>query len=970
MTNKSPYSHLDPDDQEQVSLLLADVDTVLASETPGSLEKMIADASPRLGVALLSQVLPSFIKAHRTRHGVTPTLHELRLAHPDLAEKLSQSYPWIPASEQLPIEIRGYRILSVIGEGGQSVVLRAQDDVHSAVAIKVSTSVDHNELVLRERKLLGECDHPGIIQVINSGSHEGRAYFVMPHLRGAALVDRYSVRKPTPAEAVQIMAAICSALTHLHSRGIVHRDIKPANIWLDESGEVKLIDLGMAVQRTSWSRPLPAIAEFNGTPAFMSPEQASSDGAKDSELSDVFSAGATLYWLLTSTAPFAASNPKESISLAATGNFDKEILLSSLKYPQSLKRLCLKAMSIEPGVRFASAAECGEQLSRISHQTKRSGKPAKAIALISLITAVIGIPLSGNYSDWITGSSLTPQELRSSEERISHKLISNVQEPRWIDRVAAAQGIELAAIQSNDFQVSLACSQRDFQPWGSQKPTPEVKGKLLIRLDGKLLSLAKALEYRLGDRAWKTMMPSEEDETYMAILGQEATSFHGPVEIRFASDVSIDAENGAGPFRFDIDVANVLASDKASFVQELVEEVANAQCFKDSQSGWDMTDNFSQRYNPIIKDLRFATNPNAEMTSVLRHLEKLISDSREKYPLPLRYDLRQVFTLASQDIQSSPKLWIKIDFTNGSTYGPKRYIKQPSQSHKIKQANEWLAREGKHTGMAKLNHSRFELTGFTTILPVLESLQLVGEYVDADLAGFSNSLTSNGLFELQDAPNFRQLPNPREVEGKVINGLKSGISTITIQHDKPYKDIEVPPNWSTIFLRGRYKDGSSTTAYRYKNKNESCGWGVQAGVTSPGCPPMDTFIAPTYDEASDPAKSILRFLSQRSLSDDQLEKCKRTRLRLYSLLPAGAVTTEYYSDIAFTHPVMTAIPGTLYARYVDSQGEMIGYCSYRLSETFVRQMADHAFEHVSSQEKKHKSIRRLIHYVPKEQAPK
>jgi len=482
MTKVSPYSHLNQNDQEQVSLLLAEVDTVLASETPGSLEKLIADASPRLGVALLSQVLPSFIKAHRTRHGVTPTLHELRLAHPDLAEELSQSYPWIPASEQLPIEIRGYRILSVIGEGGQSVVLRAQDDVHSAVAIKVSTSVDHNPLILRERKLLGECEHPGIIQVISSGSHEGRAYFVMPHLRGATLVDRYSVRKPTASEVVQVMVAVCSALTHLHSRGIVHRDIKPANIWLDESGEVKLIDLGMAVQRTSWSQPLPAIAEFNGTPAFMSPEQASSDGSKDSELSDVFSAGATLYWMLTGAAPFASADTAKSIALAANGDYDKDLLHSSQGYPHALKQACLKAMESDPASRFSSAADFSGKLEaiRTGKLRFRLSKPVKVFALIVVLLlcfASVAAVLPGGNDKIVADNLPEPSQASPEPEKTEHESASEKEYP-----------------PSNEDQVTA----KKIEPPSSPISEPKLQAKPPLEDPIKQLQQAKQLFARLG----------------------------------------------------------------------------------------------------------------------------------------------------------------------------------------------------------------------------------------------------------------------------------------------------------------------------------------------------------------------------------------------------------------------------------------------------------------------------------------
>ena len=952
MTKISPYSHLNPNDQEQVSLLLADVDTVLTSDTPGSLEKLVADAPPRLSVALLSQALPSFIKSHRTRHGVTPTLHELRLAYPDLAEILTQSYPWIPASYQLPIEIRGYRILSVIGEGGQSVVLRAQDDVHSAVAIKVSTSVDHNELVLRERKLLGECDHPGIIQVINSGSHEGRAYFVMPHLRGANLVDRYSVRKPTAPEAVQIMVAVCSALTHLHSRGIVHRDIKPANIWLDESGEVKLIDLGMAVQRTSWSRPLPAIAEFNGTPAFMSPEQASSDGSKDSELSDVFSAGATLYWMLTGSAPFASSNATESISLAAAGKFDKELLFSSPIYPQALKRLCLKAMSTESGERFASAAKCCEQLSKIPHQTKRFGKSTKAlaaVALISLVTAAIGIPLSGNYSGWITDSFLTQQELKSPEERISHKLIPDVQELRWIDSVASSKGIELASIQPNDFQVLIACPHRDYPPWGTQKKDLNVKGKLSILLNERLIGLAEVLEYRLGEQAWKTVVPSEKKNTYVAVLGREATAHNGPVEIRFASDIGKAAKNGVGPFRFEIDVAQAIVDDETRFGRELLEEAATAKCFDISAKGWDVREEFSYRFTPIIKDFWFGINRTTEMSSLSSHLTDLIGVSRNENPPRVGYNIRQAFAIASKDIQSAPELWVKFEFSDGSTLGPTHYKKPPAiAQEELRKTKQWLKQSSAKLEMADLHHSDFRLTGLGKVESALTTIIFLATYNDLASQQFSGDSTENNLTRGNNGGDSRSQSGVTNAQNKKKPRSKSLQIQVELNERSWFEPIKVSPIWDKVYFKGRFKDGTFTPVYNVKNSARACGVKLPLEYKSEGCPEVETYAYLSHKEALSPGKSISRFLPQSKRQEVPEERLHTTRFRLFSSLPKGAASIDYFADKDFKSPVSVVEPGMLYVRYRNKKGKNVGHSSFSVERVLLQELADHALGHLLS----------------------
>lgn len=382
------YSSLSPDEQAAISVWIEGFENRFGQTGPAALEQTLEEAPKRLRMALLSQLLPMAIGEYRQQHGVMPTLHELRLSHPNLAAELSEVYPALPASYRLPVELGGYRVIRVVGNGGQAVVLRAQDDVHSTVAIKLSTSPQHNELLLRERRLLGECEHPGIVPVIGSGMHEGSAYYVMPYLKGKTLADRYTTHRPEADEATRIASELCGIVEHLHGLGILHRDIKPANVWVDDHGGVKLIDLGMAVERSRWGQPLSHLREFHGTPAFMSPEQAATDGERDGELSDVFSIGATLYWLGTGLAPFDASSGEIALNKAAEGQFDRDCLVAIASWPKQLVNACLRAMAVAPSQRYHSARAMRESLEAI--QFKNPAPRWKRFALLPLLL-LIGI---------------------------------------------------------------------------------------------------------------------------------------------------------------------------------------------------------------------------------------------------------------------------------------------------------------------------------------------------------------------------------------------------------------------------------------------------------------------------------------------------------------------------------------------------------------------------------------------------
>ncbi len=185
-------------------------------------------------------------------------------------------------------------------------VWKAQDEMlHRTVAIKVvlETLISEQEFVdrfLREARVAAGLEHPNIPQIFDVGIHEGRPFLVSPLLAGGSLADRLKGIVPFDL-ATSWLKQLASALDHAHTRGIVHRDVKPANALFDKNDKLFLTDFGLAKSMEE-SAGLTQTGAVIGTPAFMSPEQATGDPIGPH--SDQFSLGLIAYRFLTGRLPF------------------------------------------------------------------------------------------------------------------------------------------------------------------------------------------------------------------------------------------------------------------------------------------------------------------------------------------------------------------------------------------------------------------------------------------------------------------------------------------------------------------------------------------------------------------------------------------------------------------------------------------------------------------------------------------
>lgn len=222
---------------------------------------------------------------------------------------MSESWPGAQTPKNtLPERIAHFKVIDRIGRGAMGVVYSARDERSGrSVALKVMMADLEGDKETRmrferEAKVAGDLLHRNVINVYEMGEDDGRLYMVMELLEGEPLNDYLKRVSKLPLErTLDMMMQVCEGLAVAHAHGIVHRDIKPGNLFVLKDGGVKILDFGVARLANS---SMTASGFIVGTPDFMSPEQAR--GRPIDQRSDVFSAGAVFYYMLTGRKPFAA----------------------------------------------------------------------------------------------------------------------------------------------------------------------------------------------------------------------------------------------------------------------------------------------------------------------------------------------------------------------------------------------------------------------------------------------------------------------------------------------------------------------------------------------------------------------------------------------------------------------------------------------------------------------------------------
>jgi serine/threonine-protein kinase len=327
-----------------------------------------------------------------------------------------------PIAERLRTALIGrYAVDRELGRGGMAFVFLAQDLRHERqVALKVlrpelAPSLGA-ERFLREIRLAAALQHPHILPLFDSGEAGGLLYYVMPYVEGESLRARLDRESQLPVEvALKIACEVADALQYAHDRDVVHRDIKPENILLSRdhalvadfgiarairaAGGLKLTDTGLAV----------------GTPAYMSPEQATGQGQVDGR-ADIYALGCLVYEMLAGTPPFSGPSAQ---AVMARHSVDPVPPMATVRaVPAAVERAVFKALAKSPADRWGSATAFADALRQAASvtgvssalPTRHSRGPRRAGQAVAVAFAAAAL----GWAAWPRGTR-PPSELGSAD---------------------------------------------------------------------------------------------------------------------------------------------------------------------------------------------------------------------------------------------------------------------------------------------------------------------------------------------------------------------------------------------------------------------------------------------------------------------------------------------------------------------------------------------------------------------------
>jgi serine/threonine-protein kinase len=263
-----------------------------------------------------------------------------------------------------------YEVVRSLGAGGMGEVYRARDDrLKRDVAVKVlPPSFAHDPDRVRrfeqEAQAAGALNHPNILAIYDIGAHEGSPYIVSELLEGETLRECLARGPVPPRQAAELSRQIAEGLAAAHDKGVVHRDLKPENLFL-AGGRAKILDFGLAKLVSTFEgdpevrTDAPTVAAATragtvlGTVGYMSPEQVRGEAAD--QRSDIFSAGAVMYEMLTGRRAFGGGSPIETMS--AILRDEPPELPGSVDAPPALERVVRRCLEKHPESRFQSARD-------------------------------------------------------------------------------------------------------------------------------------------------------------------------------------------------------------------------------------------------------------------------------------------------------------------------------------------------------------------------------------------------------------------------------------------------------------------------------------------------------------------------------------------------------------------------------------------------------------------------------------
>jgi eukaryotic-like serine/threonine-protein kinase len=445
--------------------------------------------------------------------------------NPKILAGAAQSSPigQLPLTESLPDEavlVGGdYALLKLIGSGGMGEVWQARQlSTGREVAVKLLRHGAPDSRFNEEVAALARLEHPGIVRLLQAGTHYGRPFLAMEMVSGETLASVLARGPLPPRRAAEIVEQCARALQQVHKRGLVHRDLKPSNILLNADGNPSITDFGL-VKNLARGQELTLSQEQLGTPAYMAPEQVDPERGKATPLTDIYGLGATLYHALTGNPPFRAESPQAAFRLILTTDPVPPRRLNQA-IPSALETVCLKALAREPNRRYASAQALADDLRRWQRGEPVFAQPISVAERLLLwanrhraVTALAGLALAFAIVGLVTVLKQRTRLLASN--RAMERIIGDLRLTSANDlfrQDQTADALRLLATEVREHPANLAATRRlvgaiarrsYLWPIAELGPQPGEAVSTTWSPDGRLLASLSVTP--LTNTAWVTL---------------------------------------------------------------------------------------------------------------------------------------------------------------------------------------------------------------------------------------------------------------------------------------------------------------------------------------------------------------------------------------------------------------------------------------------------------------------------------